>query len=67
MRKESQKGKEMNLIMEKIRAITNLKAENRDLKEKIKQLEQVIENLEQAASTANSRTCGGIGGFGRQR
>ena len=66
MRKESQKGKEMNLIMEKIRAITNLKAENRDLKEKIKQLEQVIENLEQAASTANSRTWGGIGGFGRQ-
>jgi cell division septum initiation protein DivIVA len=46
---ESAKGKEMNLIMKKIRAITSLKAENRELKKKIKELEQTIENLERTA------------------
>ena len=57
----------MNLIMKKIRAITSLKAENKELKKKIKELEQAIESLERAASTAASQTWGGIGGFGRQR
>ena len=56
----------MNLIMKKIRAITSLKAENKARKEEINKLEQVIENLKQATSVANSRTWGGIGGFGRQ-
>ena len=57
----------MNLIMKKIRAITSLKAENRELKKKIKALEQTIEILERAAASTNSQTWGGIGGFGRQR
>jgi len=64
---ENVKGIEVNLIMKKIRAITSLKAENKELKKKIKELEQVIESLERTASTAASQSWGGIGGFGRQR
>ena len=57
----------MNLIMKKIREISHLKAENRELKKRIEELEQIIKNLEKGRSHSTAGAWGGIGGFGRQK
>ena len=54
----------MNLIMKKIKAICELKKENKNLKEKIKMLENRIGHLEKDLSHSAARCAGGVGGFG---
>jgi len=56
----------MDLVMKKIQAISHLKAENRELKKRIEELEEIIKNLEKSAAYGASRSWGGVGGFGRQ-
>jgi cell division septum initiation protein DivIVA len=57
----------MDLIMKKIQAIAHLKAENKELKKKIEELEALIKNLEKSTAFGTSHSWGGVGGFGRQR
>ena len=56
--------KDSPVILEKIKTIAHLKAENNDLKKNVETLERRIKHLEDALSWARNSWVG-IGGFGR--